>query len=67
MLNIAFGAQKVRLWKEEPPRPMARAQGLNFAVVAEQLKPAVVNIQHYTGDERTATRLSRASASTAIR
>jgi serine protease Do len=44
VLNIALGAQKVRLWKEISPRPMARAQGPNFADVAEQLKPAVVNI-----------------------
>jgi len=44
VLNVVFGAQKVRLWTEVPPRPMARAQGPNFADVAEQLKAAVVNI-----------------------
>jgi serine protease Do len=42
--NVAFGARKAPLWTETSPRQTARVQAPNFADVAEQLKPAVVNI-----------------------
>lgn len=44
VLNVVFGARKAPLWTGVSSRPMGRAQGPNFAEVAEQLKPAVVNI-----------------------
>jgi serine protease Do len=44
MLSMVFGARKRALWTEPPPRQTARLQAPDFADVAEQLKPAVVNI-----------------------
>jgi serine protease Do len=44
LLNMAFGARKTPLWTEAPPGQTPRIQAPNFADVAEQLKPAVVNI-----------------------
>jgi serine protease Do len=44
MFNAALGARKASLWTEASSRPTVRVQGPNFADVAEQLKPAVVNI-----------------------
>jgi S1-C subfamily serine protease len=44
VFNAAFGVPKASLWTEASSKPTARVQGLNFADVTEQLKPAVVNI-----------------------
>jgi serine protease Do len=41
---MVFGAREGPLWTERLPRQTSRLQGLNFADMAEQLKPAVVNI-----------------------
>jgi serine protease Do len=41
---MVFGARKPMFWTEAPPRQSSRAHTPNFADVAEQLKPAVVNI-----------------------
>jgi serine protease Do len=43
-LSVSFGAPKASFWTEVSSRPTGRVQGPNFAEVAEQLKPAVVNI-----------------------
>jgi serine protease Do len=44
VLSVAFGARKAPLWTEASTRQTGRVQAPNFADVAEQLKPAVVNI-----------------------
>jgi serine protease Do len=44
VLSMVFGARKGALWTEPPPWHTSRLQGSNFADMAEQLKPAVVNI-----------------------
>ena len=44
VLSMVFGARKPMFWTEAPPRQSSRAHTPNFADVAEQLKPAVVNI-----------------------
>jgi serine protease Do len=44
VLGTALGARRIPLWTEVSSRPSGRAQGPNFADIAEQLKPAVVNI-----------------------
>jgi serine protease Do len=44
VLSMVFGARKGPLWTEPPPWHTSRLQGSNFADMAEQLKPAVVNI-----------------------
>lgn len=44
VLSMVFGARKGAFWTEPPPRQTSRLQGPNFADMAEQLKPAVVNI-----------------------
>ena len=44
VLSIVFGARKAMFWTEAPPRQTSRIQSPDFADVAEQLKPAVVNI-----------------------
>jgi serine protease Do len=41
---MVFGARERALWTEPPPVQTPRLQAPNFADVAEQLKPAVVNI-----------------------
>jgi serine protease Do len=44
VLSMVFGARKGAFWTEPPPWHTSRLQGSNFADMAEQLKPAVVNI-----------------------
>jgi len=44
VISMVFGARKGAFWTEPPPRQTSRLQGANFADMAEQLKPAVVNI-----------------------
>ena len=44
MLSKGFGAQEGSFWKEAPPGQTLPVQVRNFADLAEQLKPAVVNI-----------------------
>jgi serine protease Do len=41
---MAFGAQQAQFWTDAPPRQTPPVQAPNFADLAEQLKPAVVNI-----------------------
>ena len=43
-VGAALGAQKSPLWTESPPGSVPKVQAPNFAELAEQLKPAVVNI-----------------------
>jgi serine protease Do len=43
-LHMALGARKAPFWTEAAPKQTPRVQVLNFADMAEQLKPAVVNI-----------------------
>jgi S1-C subfamily serine protease len=44
VLSLVFGARKGAFWIEPLSRQTSRLQGPNFADMAEQLKPAVVNI-----------------------
>ena len=44
ILSMVFGARERAIWTESPPVQAPRLQAPNFADVAEQLKPAVVNI-----------------------
>jgi serine protease Do len=44
VLNTAFGARQAPFWTEAPLRQALPIQARNFADLAEQLKPAVVNI-----------------------
>jgi serine protease Do len=44
VLSKGFGAQEGSFWKEAPPGQTLPVQVPNFADLAEQLKPAVVNI-----------------------
>jgi len=44
VLSESLGASKASFWTEVSSRPTGRAQVPSFAEVAEQLKPAVVNI-----------------------
>jgi serine protease Do len=41
---MALGAQQAPFWTESPPAEVPRIQAPNFAELAEQLQPAVVNI-----------------------
>lgn len=43
-LSTSFGAQAGPFWQEGPPRPIPPVQVPNFADLAEQLQPTVVNI-----------------------
>jgi serine protease Do len=44
VLSSSFGAQAAPFWQEGPPGQMPRLQAPNFADLAAQLQPAVVNI-----------------------
>jgi serine protease Do len=44
VLSMVFGARGAPFWTEAPPSQPSRIQAPNFADVAEQRKPAVVNI-----------------------
>jgi len=43
-LRASFGAQDTPFWRESRPGDLRTVQALDFADLAEQLKPAVVNI-----------------------
>jgi serine protease Do len=42
--SMALGAQQTPFWTESPPAEVPKVQAPNFAELAEQLQPAVVNI-----------------------
>jgi serine protease Do len=58
-LHGSFGAQDTPFWRESRPGDLPTVQAFNFADLAEQLKPAVVNIsttQLVNGQQRWAPR-----------